>query len=661
MLEVTSKTTPAHLDSAAPPTETLTPLVVTPPRTEPVSLPAPSNSPPETLAIAASRSTPSIGKGNAAVLPFGLTVAAAAFRHGDEAWVVFDERRPIDVGGLSEDSVFAGATVEVLPSATLLRLKLPQTRAIRLERRSEGWQVNALESPGAERVTMPVARPPRLFIPAPSPGLVVTVPDAETGRNLLVGTLRQAGPGVAVAIRAPEFAIYPSWQGVVVEPVSDRTSLRSVSDGFAVETGGTLSAPPENANALANAAALTRRFDFPAEPVAALLRRLQAQIQDIGVAPPQARIALRKAAAQTMLALGLGAEAQALLRFAVSEDPRAVGDADINGLSGIAALLSGRPQEAEGLDVPNLSGTDEVALWRAVRAAITKEASVEAAPVFASTLGLVLSYPSALRNRLLPLAAETMAAGGAVQATDVLLASQPDEPLLAFARAIRLEQKGDTAAALTTYDALATGRDRLASARAATRATLLRLSSGAFTSAEAAAALERSFADWRGDARERDLRLRTAELQRQAGQWRKAIDTLKETAVIFPTDSSAISAQVSATLGDLLHGSGAAAIAPLDLVTLADENAVLIAQADVAGMALLLADKLTALDLPQRAGPVIERMTAEAPPGEGRARLGARLAALKTGRGRCCGRGECARHERCIRPSPRVAGGARHD
>ena len=319
--------------------------------------------------------------------------------------------------------------------------------------------------------------------------------------------------------------------------------------------------------------------------------------------------------------------------MAVTEDPRAANDPDIGGLAAIAALLSFRPQEADALDAPALSGSDEVTLWRAAHMAVVDQGSPAAAQGFSATIPLVLAYPAALRNRLLPLAAETMVAGGAGKAADTLLASLPDEPLLAFARAARLEQKGDTGAALTLYDALATGRDRLGSVRATTRATLLRLASGAIGPAEAAETLEHSFAGWRGDARERDLRLKTAGIAAQAGKWREAFSILKETADLFPDDASLIGTQMTALLGDLLHGPGAAAIKPLDLVTIAEENAGAIAKSDASGMALLLADKLTALDLPQRAGPVISQMAAALPPGSVRAGLGARLATLRLAEG----------------------------
>ena len=552
---------------------------------------------------------------------------------------MFDDRRPLDLADLANDPAFAGASVELLSSATVLRFKLATSRNVSLERRPDGWAIVSVEGTAAGAALVPVTKPARMLFSVASPGQVVTVPDAGTGRNLLVGTLRAAGPGVPVAFRVPEFAVVPSWLGIVVEPVSDRTSMRAVPEGYAVETGGTLSPSPENGVALADAAILTRRFDFRPEPVATLLRRLQTQMQEEGQAPPQVRLTPRKAAAQTMLALGLAAEASSLLRLAMSEDPRAARDPDFNGLAGIAALLSSRPLEASGLDAAGLAGSDEIALWRAVRNSAANEASADAAQAFAATVGLVMAYPTALRSRLLPLAAETMVEGGASKAADALLATLPDEPLLAFARALRLEQKGLTAEALASYDALTVGRDRLTSARAATRGTMLRLASGAIGPAEAATAFEHSFESWRGDARERDLRLRTAGIEAQAGHWRKALGVLRDTAKLFPEHGAAIAARATGMLGDLLHGPGAAAIAPLDLAALAEENADAFTDPASEGMASLLADKLMALDLPQRAIPVIEHLAAALPPGPGRAALGVRLGTLRLTEGDAAGAG----------------------
>lgn len=605
------------------------PAVETPTPTLAVAVPVANSQP---AALAASRIDLSAGvSGSAALLPFAAQVGAAAFRRDGMAWIVFDERRPIDLAALHDDPVLAGATVQLLTAATFVRLPLADGLSLRLVRQPEGWAVTASADAAAITPIAPVSQDDHLLLPAAAPGSVVVVPDPATGQNLLVGTLRGSPAGVPVAYQSPEFVARPTWQGVLVEPLSDRVMLRASADGFTLATGSVL--PPSPPLALSQAAFLTRRFDFPSGGSAALLRRLQSQVAEAGQAPPLSRGRPRLAAAQSMIALGMGAEAQSVLRLAAEEDPSLNTDPDAQGLFAIAALLSGRDAEASGLALPTLSGTDEVALWRAVRMAQHQEGSPEAAPVFAATLPLILSYPDALRDRLLPLAVETMALGGAPQAADAVLAARKDDPRLAYARALRLQATGDTDPALAAYDALAQGRDRLASSRAALQATLLRLAAGIMTPSAAADSLEAQFLGWRGDDRERDLRLRAATLRAQAGAWRPAFDLLRETATLYPESADFINGHRTELLVQLLRGPQAATIPAFDLVALAEENAEAVAAMASSEISGLLADKLVSLDLPRRAGPVIERMMHAAAPGLSQAALGLRLASVRFGAG----------------------------
>ena len=99
----------------------------------------------------------------------------------------------------------------------------------------------------------------------------------ESGTALLVGTVRPgASPGAAMPLsrRTPSFHILPAWLGMVVETLSDRVELSTRADGFALRVPGPLLASEMTASlTLADAAALTRTFDFPDLPTAALERR----------------------------------------------------------------------------------------------------------------------------------------------------------------------------------------------------------------------------------------------------------------------------------------------------------------------------------------------------------------------------------------------------
>ena len=360
------------------------------------------------------------------------------------------------------------------------------------------------------------------------------------------------------------------------------------------------------------------------------MRRLRQQVETAASVAPLARGQAREGEAETMITLGLGEEAQAMLRLAAADDPAIAASADMAGLSGIAALLSGRLKEADGVADPRLDGTDEVTLWRAVRAAEAAPGSPAAAAGFAATAPLIAAYPRALRERLLPLAFETMIEGGQSAAAARLMPHLTDEPSLAMARAMLNEANGNIDGALGAYDILAAGRDRLVHATAAVRAVELRLRAGYIDTAHAADALDGLLFAWRGDSRELALRERVADLREQTGAWRSALAMLHETEALFPDDKNAVHARLKSAFARLLHDAALDRLAPLELVALVDENSDLLPEGP-AGEALeeRLADRLLTLDLPQRAAPVLAKLMKTAPTAAGRAGFGARLAALR--------------------------------
>ncbi len=606
---------------------------------------------PIALAATAARLPPGVA-GRGVSLPFDAGVGAAAFRRGGFAIVVFDQRRPIDMAALRADPVFASGTIQLLPVATVLRLTLSPQDDLQLTRNAAGWTVASI--PRAAGTALASLRPIRpdpadgaVRLPADAPGQVVSMPDPDTGAELLIGTQLHPGEAVAVARNAPEFSLLPTWQGVVVEPLSDRLTLRATRTGFvmAMGTGAALALAATTADlkAVASAGGFSRRYEFPALPNEGLNQRVQAAVDVAAAAPDEGRTAARLAVAQAMIAVGMGAEAQAVITLAAEKDGRLASNPDAIGLAAIAALLAGRLTEAAGIDDPRLTGSDEVALWRAVAAAMRNVGSPQAAPVFAVEMPLLLSYPPALRDRLLPLAAETLALGGEHEAAKQLLDSRPADHSLDLPRGFLAQEQtfagtGDPKPALLIYDRLAQGSDRLLRARAATRAVELRLAAGMLKPAQAAAALDKLIYAWRGDSRELALRLRVAELRQQAGEWRPSLALLRETQQAWPMQKAALQARMGEIFAEALAHDTAKPLSPLDLVALADENADLLPEGE-AGQALAarLADRLAALDLPGRAVPVLEKLASSIPAGPARAEFGGKLAAMRLEQGDAAG------------------------
>ena len=165
--------------------------------------------------------------------------------------------------------------------------------------------------------------------------------------------------------------------------------------------------------------------------------------------------------------------------------------------------------------------------------------------------------------------------------------------------------------------------------RAAVAAAELRLRVGQSTPAEAADQLDRQAFRWRGDRQELAVRLRVAALRAQAGQWRAALDGLRQTEGVFPDAKSKV-AELKAGVFRALLSAPATAIAPLEMVLIASDYAdSMPGGADGDRFAGLLADKLAALDLPSRAIPVLQKLIDKAPSPVAKAEYAMRLAQMQ--------------------------------
>ncbi len=144
--------------------------------------------------------------GTAFLVPFDSTTGAAAFQSGDSTYVVFDERRPVDMAALTADPVFGSTSVKLLPTGTLLRIPHPAALSIALTQMQQGWRIAALAStPKQEPIVTSVADG-RVNLAAEQPGDVVNIADPDTGATLLVGY--SAPPRPRRKIRPAQFGIH---------------------------------------------------------------------------------------------------------------------------------------------------------------------------------------------------------------------------------------------------------------------------------------------------------------------------------------------------------------------------------------------------------------------------------------------------------------------
>lgn len=568
------------------------------------------------------------------VIPAVEGTGLAVLRRGNAVLAVLDQPLEPDPARLNGGQGMAGLEVVAAPGATVLSLPLPDGLRLHARRSAAGWVIEAAgaspaREPPALRVASDPGPPPRLALEGEvAAGGVVAIPDPLTGDPLIVATLRAPGPGVAQARRMAEFELLPTIMGAAVLARSDRIGLRALPDRIVVEAaGGALAlGPVAGREPPARVAGLTRLLDLPTTSAPALLERLRMQLLGVNDAPPLVRGAPRRDAAETLLALGLPQEAQAMAGLALREDPQAREDPRLILAQGAAALLAGRIPEADGIADPRLPPADEVALWRGLLAA-AREAP-DAAHEIAAVAPLLLAYPEALRDRLLPMALEAMAMGGEAAAAARLLQEAPASPSLDLARALVAEAEGRDAAALGAFDSIAQGRDRRQRATALRRAAELRLARGMIDAAGAAGALESSLFAWRGGAQELALRRRIAALRVEAGQGPEAFAMLDEAARYFPSEAEALRPELGEAFLAALR------TAPPAMATmLFDAHPDLLPDGERGeATVLLLADRLVALDLNDRAAALLEQAAMRAAP-SARASIGARLAALRLSEG----------------------------
>jgi hypothetical protein len=574
---------------------------------------------------------------DAILVPFDRTVGAAAFSRGGLAHVIFDDGKPVDTALLRDDPVFASARITLLPAATHLTMRLPPGKRLSLMRRADGWMVSVVPQAGTIEAATVRMNDGVVSIGTSSAAESVVMDDPATAGRLLVGTVRGAGGSVLVPHFSPEFSLLTSWTGVLVAAGSDRLTLRATKTGFTLATAGgpPLAAvlPDDAEQALADASGLTRRFEFAPMPVAMLRSRLSRDVGTVARSPKLSRFAPRLRAAKDMLALGLDREAASLLRMAVQDDPDQAQNAEGQGLLAMAEWLAGTGNGA-GLAAPSLGGSDEMAFWRAVT---QPGVDAKAAATLADTWRLVLSYPQPMRHRLFPPVAAMLLRGGQRAAAGALMARVADSSLdPERAEALRMDGKTDEALAL--LDRLTGGRDRKQAAAAFRDAVELRLASGKMLPAKAADELDRHLYAWRDDGLEADQRLRIAELRSQAGAWRPALTMLRETERVYPSAHDRVNALERRVIADLLASSAASRLSPLDLVALVEENADLLAEKGASEtLAPVLVDKLLALDLPERADPILGKLMQATDAPEAKAGLGARLAVLRLDQGDSAG------------------------
>ncbi|MEJ0067682.1 MAG: hypothetical protein WDO24_01905 [Pseudomonadota bacterium] len=228
---------------------------------------------------------------------------------------------------------------------------------------------------------------------------------------LRVVPVRTAGLGVDAGRQFAQFDILPSNQGLVVMARADGIAVRQsatnivVGGGQGLALSRTTPAPAANRN-------VSAVFDFQrwlGSDVDFIETRqmLQRADTDAMIAGDTARVATsRFELAQFLLARGHAADAVGVLNVIAADNPRYASDPQLKALRGAArVMLEDGPGAKADLSDPQLSTDNAALLWRAAATGLSGSWA-EADPMFRRAGQVPTSYPPAMRQRLLLLAAE---------------------------------------------------------------------------------------------------------------------------------------------------------------------------------------------------------------------------------------------------------------
>ena len=380
------------------------------------TLPAPT---PVTIESVLGTATPTI------LLRAARDVGAAAFRTGPDILVVLDASIEYRLPEAEMEPMFRQITIQRTQDATVLRLPMASD-LLRIARSPRGWLVTTAAAQEAIAGIVPQLiedGPDRasLRLPTTAPSRVVSLTDPELGGHLLVGTQNFSGQAITTKRTQVQFTLRTTLQGVVVATQSDDIRLGRDAEGFILtagpHAGNAILSFDERRNADARLATpMSRLFDIPNDTVTNLLRRVDRQTRDAADAPALARSTPRIALAETLVGLGMGVEAQAVLDVAMADDPGLRDEPRVIGLHAAGALLAHRDPDGAALADPRLDGTTEIELWRALLKVANHQAG--AYDRVASQANRLPRYQAMVRAVELRLRSGKIDAGEAVGALD---------------------------------------------------------------------------------------------------------------------------------------------------------------------------------------------------------------------------------------------------
>ena len=578
-------------------------------------------------------------------------VGAAAFLYGGRLWLVFDRPVKSDIAGKITKAAPALKPVEQLEhaAATILRLRLPVGFTAQLKTDGDDWVVDLRrhEAESLHELNAVVDysdEQARLRVALQMPGQVITVTDPDLGALLWVVPSKAPGLAMARQFSLPEVRLLPTFQGLAVEPRSDRVTVALDEQGVLItgDGGFNVSAATLRESQSGDEVAFDtgrRLLDLEtwrgAEPF--LTRKQELQQTTVAADSGSADLA-RLDVARFYFAHGLASEALGALDLIERSPKRLDADPQLLLLRGASALLDNEFEAAaESLLHPALDSEWDAHLWRGALAAASEDWP-SAAQFLRETEPLIEDYPAPVRNRLWLLAAEAqiqIADGAAAQQyLDQVRKNEPtvfDQARIDYLEGRRLVLEGETELASELWRTVAASGYGAAAARARLALIEQGMDDGTLSRVDAIADLEHLQFAWRGDTFEFVLLQRLGELYLEQNRFRDALLTMRQAASYLPhaVRSKTIAQRMREVFADLFMTDLGKAVPPVAALGIYREFRELTPGGEEGDrLVARLADRLVEVDLLEQAAELLQGQIDHRLAGQERAATGSRVAMI---------------------------------
>lgn len=473
------------------------------------------------------RSQPGAVSTNRILLPVPTHMGIAAFQSGDRFIIVVDNAEPMDTSALRGNGLFSTLSVNTLPDATLIQVRLPDTRRLYLSQQAEGWVLGDQPPPGGyddRRVINPQYTDSGVLYPMRRSGRVLSISDPASGDRLLVGTSTMDDGGILSLRNGDGYDVWPTTEGIVIAAHSPRIDLKSVPKGALLTEDG--KAFLDHGRAVYATDVDLKWLGLQNLSSDALLQRYHTALLAAADSDPFHRFTRRLDAAKAAFSLGAFVEARGILTVALQDDPEEAALPDVRFLLAASEFLCGNMDGASMLNGPWPDSQKRATqLWQGLYLTAIGENDAAAAHQLARDFGRLKSYPAPVRDVLLPAAAEEIGRYGTPEDL-AALDDLPPESRYQLATAFRHMRSGKRDPAYAAFQKLADDRDPQVAEKALEQKTAFELANGRIKPDAAAEIFNTMMPDARLAGREATVRLMQADAFMQTQRWNDALQAI---------------------------------------------------------------------------------------------------------------------------------------